>query len=229
MGISFTGSFSKVASLKAGKLIKAWIISMYQYDGVFLNVSNEDTTPRGIVFNNDGTRLFVVGYDNDQVYQYALTTPYDITSASYSGNSFYVGSEETYPFGIAFSSDGTKMFIAGTNSDRIHQYNLGTAFDITSATYSGNSLYVGSEDGAPRGGITFSKDGSKFYVVGSNSNRVYQYVLSIPYDITSASYSDSSLHIGNEDTAPNGIAFSGDGTKLFLAGNENNRIYQYSI
>ena len=36
--------------------------------------------------------------------------------------------------GITFKPDGTKMYITGIGTDEILQYNLTTAFDITSAT-----------------------------------------------------------------------------------------------
>ena len=38
---------------------------------------------------------------------------------------------------IAFSNDGTKMYIAG-NSYNVYAYNLSTAFDVSSASFVGN-------------------------------------------------------------------------------------------
>ena len=42
-------------------------------------------------------------------------------------------SAEGTPTGITFKPDGTKMYITGSGADKILQYNLTTAFDITSA------------------------------------------------------------------------------------------------
>jgi len=47
---------------------------------------------------------------------------------------FNIRSDETSPTGITFKPDGTKMFITGINMRKILQYNLTTAFDVTSAT-----------------------------------------------------------------------------------------------
>ena len=38
-----------------------------------------------VSFNNDGTKMFVIGYNGDYVLEYDLTTVFDI-SASFAGN-----------------------------------------------------------------------------------------------------------------------------------------------
>ena len=47
---------------------------------------------------------------------------------------FDISSDESSATGITFKPDGTKMYITGIGADKILQYNLTTAFDITSAT-----------------------------------------------------------------------------------------------
>ena len=36
---------------------------------------------------------------------------------------------------IKFNSDGTKLFLAGTDDQEINEYNLSTAYDVSSCTY----------------------------------------------------------------------------------------------
>ena len=39
-------------------------------DGTGFDVSAQDTTPRGIAFNNDGTKMFVVGDTENDINEY---------------------------------------------------------------------------------------------------------------------------------------------------------------
>ena len=55
-----------------------------------------------------------------------------------------ISSDESSATGITFKPDGTKMYITGISADRILQYNLTTAFDITSAALEKSVLYTNS-------------------------------------------------------------------------------------
>jgi DNA-binding beta-propeller fold protein YncE len=73
----------------------------------------KDTQPEGIAFNTDGTKMFVVGNTGDDVNEYDLSTAFDISTAVYSQN-FSVAAQDIDPSGVAFNTDGTKMFIVGS-------------------------------------------------------------------------------------------------------------------
>ena len=62
---------------------------------------------------------------------------------------FSIISEETSPTGITFKPDGTKMFITGVNSRNILQYNLTTAFDVTSATLEKETATIQQQQNKP--------------------------------------------------------------------------------
>ena len=81
-----------------------------------------------------GTRMFVVGNDSDNVIQYDLSTAWDVSTATYN-DSFSVSSQETLPTGVAFNDMGTRMFVVGNDSDNVIQYDLSTAWDVSTATY----------------------------------------------------------------------------------------------
>ena len=107
---------------------------------VFVNatsVSSQDTKPYGIAFSNNGTKMFVVGDDHNNINQYTLSTPFDISTASYDGNDerFSVSSQDTSPRGMAFSNDGTKMFVVGYTNKNINQYALSSPFDVSTASF----------------------------------------------------------------------------------------------
>ena len=83
-------------------------------------LSGEDSTMRGLAFNNDGTKMFAVGQQYDKVYEYDLSTAFDLTTLSYSDNSYSVNSQEANPTDIRFNHDGTKMYISGTSGRDIN-------------------------------------------------------------------------------------------------------------
>jgi sugar lactone lactonase YvrE len=91
------------------------------------SVSSQDTIPTGITFNTDGTSMFITGQTNDKVFEYTLTSGFDVSTASYSSTSFSVLSEESNPLGLVFNSNGTKMFITGTTGDDVNEYSTTAA------------------------------------------------------------------------------------------------------
>ena len=198
------------------------------------SVGSQDGSPHGLVFNNDGTKMFIVGYQYDHVYEYLLSTPYDVSSATYAGNAerFYVGAQETYPVGLEFNNDGTKMYVIGDSGNDINEYNLLTAFDVSSATYAGNSerlVIPTSYDSQPQS-LTFSDDGTKLFVVGWADN-VLEYTLATAYDVSSATYAGNAerYNVGSQEGSARSIAFNNDGTKMFITGSASDIIHEYTL
>ena len=85
-------------------LSTAFDLSTASYDSVSLGVGSQDTSPMAIVFNGDGTKMYVLGSANASVYQYSLSTGFDLSTASYDSVSFSVSSQDTAPYGIAFNN-----------------------------------------------------------------------------------------------------------------------------
>ena len=75
--------------------------------------------------------MFVVGVRGDDVNEYTLSTAFDVSTASFV-DSFDISSQEDSPTGLAFNNDGTKMFIVGYQRDNVCEYDLTSAFDISS-------------------------------------------------------------------------------------------------
>ena len=46
------------------------------------SVATQDLTPRGLVFNSDGTKMYVVGDSGNDINEYSLSTALDISTAS---------------------------------------------------------------------------------------------------------------------------------------------------
>ena len=205
-----------------------WDISTATYDSKFKDVSSENSYLYGLFFKPDGSKVYILGWMTPEtIFQYSLSTPWDISTASYDSKSFYVGNEDLYPEDIFFKSDGSKVYVIGWASETIYQYSLSTPWDISTASYDSKSFYIGNEDQGPSD-IFFESDGNKVYMLGDHNDEVYQYSLSTPWDISTASYDSKFFDVGNEDQGPEGIFFKPDGSKVYILGVMNTKIFQNS-
>ena len=190
-----------------------------------------EINPSGMSFNNDGTKMFVIGYNGDYVLEYDLTTAFDISTASFAGNAerFFVRNEETFPRGLTFNNDGTNMFIIGSTGVDVNEYSLSTAFDVSSASFAGNSerFSVVSQESVPLG-ISFNNDGTKMYVIGNSGDEVNEYSLSTAFDVSTASYVQN-FSVLSQDNYPRGLTFNNNGSKMYIIGDQHNKVYEYSL
>jgi len=174
---------------------------------------------------NSGLKMFILGNQSDEVNEYTLSVPFDVSSASFV-DSFSIASEDDKPSGMAFSKSGLKMFILGNQGDDVNEYTLSVPFDVSSASFV-DSFSVASEESSPSG-IAFSKSGEKMFIVGANGDDVIEYTLTTAWDVSTASFVDS-FSVKSEDAGPNGIAFSKSGKKMFIAGNITDSILEYKL
>ena len=206
-------------------LTSAWDITTAS-EGTTKSTSGQEGTVHAVFFKPDGTKLFIVGHNNASVFEYDLSTAWDSSTASYNSVSFNVSSQETLPNALFFDSSGTKMYMTGTNSDAVHQYDLSSAWDVSSASFT-QSFSVLSEDSKPTA-ISFRPDGKRMVISGNQNDRVYQYSLTVGFDISTASYDNVNISISGQMTGPQGLFFKDDGTKMYALGFNNRLLRQYS-
>ena len=136
-----------------------------------------------------------------------------------------ISDDEGSATGITFKPDGTKMYITGIGADKILQYNLTTAFDITSAALE-KSVLIRTVEGAPED-VKFNSDGTVIFILGTGGNGIDRWSLSTPYDIGSITAADTTFtSIGGD---PRGLAFNNDGTKMFVLNQTNTRVEEYNL
>ena len=99
-------------------------LSSTYYSGISLDVSGQDGNPAGVAWNNDGTKLYMVGTENDNIYEYNCQTAFDVGSASFS-KSLDVFGQDSYPEGMSWNNDGTKLYMVCAGNDNIYEYNAG--------------------------------------------------------------------------------------------------------
>jgi DNA-binding beta-propeller fold protein YncE len=174
--------------------------------------------------------MYIVDNSNLAVYQYTLSMPWDVSTASYASLSVSISGQTTYPCGVEFSPDGTKMYIVNWDNKVIYQYTLSTAWNVSTASYASLSKSVNGQCNSPCG-AAFSSDGTKMYILDYNNRVVYQYTLSTPWNVSTASYASLSKSISGQTTGPFGVEFSPDGTKMYILSYSygNNNVYQYTL
>ena len=205
-------------------LSTAWAIGTASYSQNF-SVVAQDTFPTDLFFKPDGLKMYILGATGDKVYEYNLSTAWDISTASYLQN-FSVASQETSPSGVFFKPDGLKMYVIGTSGDDVNEYNLSTAWDISTASYLQN-FSISVQEKTPNG-LFFKPDGLKMYVTGATGDDVNEYNLSTAWDVSTASYSQN-FSVAAQETIPHGIFFKPDGLKMYIIGSTGDVIWAYDF
>ena len=188
------------------------------------SVAGQDNDPRDVFFKPDGTKMYVVGSQVDEIHEYDLSTAWDVSTASHL-QTLGVTSLETNPTGLFFKPDGTRMYFVGSGSGAVREFNLSTAWDISTGSLS-RSFTVTSQDSNPKG-ISFKPDGTKMYIVAITNDKVYEYDLSTAWDVTTASFLQSFAIV--LDNAPLGLFFKPDGSRLYIMGETNKTILEFHI
>ena len=215
-------------------LSSAWDITSASHTTAY-SVTSQDTSPQGLFFSPNGENMFFVGAANDNVYHYTLSTGWDLSSTITYVGSFDVSSQDATPTGLTFGDSGTKMYVVGRGNDNIYQYNLSSAYTITSGVGIAHTLNIGASSiivpngfGNPHG-ISISSDGTKIWIVGTGEDRISQINLSTAYDLSTASYSNDLVGIGWYSTTPNDIYVNESAEKAFVVDSGGDDIHEIDI
>jgi hypothetical protein len=204
-------------------LSTAWDISTASYLQNF-SVVAQGNTPTGLFFHPDGIKMYVICQSSDSIHEYNLSTAWDISTATFA-QSFSVSAQDTIPQGLFFRPDGLKVYIVGREADKANEYNLSTAWDISTAAFV-QFFSVTAQNTEPAG-IYFREDGAKMFVVGYGSPSVHEYNLSTAWDISTATFVQS-FSVVAQDTTPTGLFFQPGGIKMYVSGPDSDAIHEYT-
>jgi len=207
------------------------------------NINSEETSPTGITFKPDGTKMFITGINMRRILQYNLTTAFDVTSAALE-KSVLIQVEQDRPQDVKFNSDGTQIFLLGTGTgvidgvdaarNGILRWSLSTPYDIGSIT-AANTTFT-DVGGDPRG-FAFNNDGTKMFVLNQAQQQVEEYNLSTPYNPDTKSSITNTLS-NAKGGGHQGLGFNADGSKIFVVksrprtnagSNTANQIDEYAL
>ncbi len=177
---------------------------------------------RGSYVGKNGTKYYVAEYLRDAILEYDLSTAYDITTMSF--NQYYnipASTSLSTVHGVHFKTDGTEMYVTA-GSDFIGQFNLSTAWDISTASHD-SSTNLATQQANPYG-AWFKPDGTKYYIVGTSPRyQIHEYTMSTAWDLSTGSYTTVSADLFDPDVTtggtvnyPSGIQWKSDGTEVYI-------------
>ena len=195
--------------------------------------ASQESTPQGMWFKPDGTILYVIGFGNspDRVHQYSLSTAWDLGTATYASK-YGNANQDTVNKDIQLKPDGTVAFAYGAANEIMYQYNLSTAWDISTMSYASKQANFSSlgPSASNRNGVFIGDSGTKMYMVaGSSYNTVYQYNMSTAWDVSTASYASKSFSMNSQNSNCHKIIFNDAGTTMILVGQNPFKLFQYTL
>ncbi|MDA9188883.1 autotransporter domain-containing protein [Candidatus Pelagibacter sp.] len=194
--------------------------------------------PHAIEFKPDGKVMYVIRSQSTRVgvEQFNLTTAWDTTTISYATRKIINESGDcstnVQARALAFKPDGTRMFVSQEGAEVVSQYDLTTAWDVSSATNNVCSNSFGGEESDMRN-IQFNSDGTIMYLGGSGGHDINKYKLPTAWDISTITHV-TSYPISSQTETMRGFKFTANFTKLYVtgdngAGTGTNVVYEYSL
>ena len=212
-------AFGKSTKLAGSSTSGPWKLGNMQcaQEVLFSDINASYSILRGIYFNPDGTKMY--GTYSSELTQWDVQTPWDITSIASTPVTF---TTQNQPNIITFSEDGTKIYSAEANSSAntsaIVQYTLGTAWDISTASFT-HSLDFTSIVQYGAHGVNISNDGTKLLattnMAGDPGKTMYLYTLSTPFALSSASLTNQKLYSDISTTLANLLINNANGDFVY--------------
>ena len=148
----------------------AWDIttSSFVRSYTYASVNTLSNFPTSVSFKPDGTEMYVTAYNGathspngTRIYQFSLSTAWNISTAAYNSNDYFRSGSTMGNMGFVFTSDGTKIIQWQDGGSFVTQYDLTTAYEISTATNA-----VSSSSGSMTGyeSLSLKSDDSKIYL-----------------------------------------------------------------
>lgn len=194
----------------------------YKYIGA------QEANIRGMYFKPTGDRLYISGNSSDRVREYTLSN-WNVDQSTFLRDKS-VSAQDGNPADITFKPDGTKMYLVGTTSNSLFEYSLSEAWNVSSAnlTATVNVSAITTENNAT--GVAFSANGANVYIIGFDTDTVYQ--MSVPTAWSISSIGNTVLQsksITSQETSPYTLSFSSSGDYMYVVGNSGDDINQYTL
>lgn len=185
----------------------------------------------GIYAHPDGQHIYVAGSTSSYyttIYDITIDTAWDITDNPTRNDYHTTNTYWYYHHDLRFSADGTKFYLADDYSDLVAQYNMSSAWDISTAGSSASqSTDISSYDDECKG-VCFKSDGTKMLVVGGQHDKVYYWTLSSAWNLSGESKDEYEFDISEVVTEPHGIFCKPDIGHVFII-LSNGYLYDFEV
>lgn len=207
-----------------GEISIPWPESIYQSTTLdSFSYASEDSTVYDIDISKNGDFIYLVGGGTNTIFQYALSSNYDLATVNLD-TSFVFPNSEQYSRGVSVSDDGTVLILYATVTKTFYQYNLSTPYDISSATLdAGKTTTVADSHNS----ISLSRDGS--FLIAASGTSFIMYSLSTPNDISTISKIGTSFSFSATEVSPYGVFLGDDGNKAYMTGHSSRSVHQFDM
>ena len=195
-------------------------------DNIF-SIGSADASVRGFEFNGDGTKFYLIGFGDDNIQQFTLSTAYAVATVSYDGAYSLGGDGLTTPYSFRWNNDGTKFFVVNYGTDAVVEYSVSNAYDVTSGTITeGTNFTTTSYESNPYD-VGFNADGTQMFVIGNGSDKIHEWTLSTGFDLSSTVTYVSGTALGTSNPAH--FDFNPTGTKLVVIDYNTDAVREYDL
>lgn len=208
----------------------AFDISQFSADGVSFDPQPQNTSIQDLFFKPDGLTMFLAGQGSSQtVYQYTLTVPFDLSTASFASKSLSVAGQQSVLLGIWIDSTGTRLIISGANPDNVHSYTMSTPWDLATASFDSITFSLSGQADSVQD-VWLSPDGLRMFVAdGGAVDNIFSYTLGTALNVSTAVFDNKSISVSGLDTIARDVCISPDGSLLFYAGASTDKIFQFAL
>ena len=235
-GLAFNTDGTKLLSLDPGylklksySLSTAWdITTINSSAGAQSSISTADLY--GATISADGTKLLGYVSANGYVYEYTMSTPFDVTTLTSNGNTNSLGGSAPSNAMNWFVKPGTYNTVYAVLNRHLYKYTF-TGGSIITGTVTRDANYLNLDPANQKsymnnGQLQFKPDGTEFYIGQGTDSIIEKWTLSTAWDITTATKSS--------DTAPfttvGNIWLKPDGKRIYYIDNaDSKKIKEISI
>lgn len=201
--------------------------STASYSGKSLDISPKTSNLKQLHISGDWTKLYCYDFWSSIIHQYSLATAWDISTGTFVASGTF---NQWWGFrSLCIKPDWTKVYVLCTTwADKIYQYSLSTAWDITTWSYDSVSLTVTWWWESSSVDFDISPDGHHLYTIWTQTDSVNQFYMSTAFDLANATY-EKKFSVASEDVNISWLHFKDDWSWFFMVWYAGDKIYQYSI
>ena len=208
----------------------AYDIEKAVFDNVTLDVRQYTQDTRYLEFKPDGTRMYVVGRTTNNIAEFNLGTPWDISTAEYVREfslSGELGTKVAHarPQGLFINRENGQDMIV-VNRLEIFQYKMSEPWNITTAEVTG---HVDMRVPTSRiQGVSVSPDGLFLYIDDRENGYVFQFEMKQVWKIESLTLRYI-LDFKDEHQDTRGNHISSDGNRLFVLDRTRRQVLYFDL
>lgn len=154
--------------------------------GTSKSISSFDINARGIALNPEGTIMIVCGDGNNKLFEFDLSTPFDVTSWTSSSDDFTLNGSNLTSRGILWNDDGTELYVLNSGTTQLFAYSTTTPYSLSGMSF--NTSVSHTLDNNSVIAMNWANSGYTLLVTNDSSDDLYSFRCDTPYDATTSEF-----------------------------------------